>query len=69
MLKTLRISVLLLALCGSAFAGDIPCPAGPQSSSMTAEGPTVEGEMPNESAADGLVGTVLAVFESLRALI
>lgn len=68
MRKTLRVSVLLLALCGPAFAGDIPCPAGPQPAMSAAEEPTVRGEMQN-GAADGLVGAALTVLGSLLALI
>jgi hypothetical protein len=70
MRKTLSVSVLVLALCAPAVAGDIPTPLGPQppSSGMTAEEQTTGGEMPNGTA-DSFTETVLTLIESILALL
>jgi hypothetical protein len=66
MRKTLRASVLMLALCGSAFAGDISNPSAPQPpppSNMTAEEPATAGMAQTEEA-DGFTETLLSVLET-----
>jgi hypothetical protein len=69
MRKTLRVSVLMLALCGSAFAGDISNPSAPQPPppSITAEERAADDEM-QTGAADSLIETLLSVFESVLTL-
>jgi hypothetical protein len=51
MRKALTISILVLALSGSAYAGDMPCdsPTPPATTSVTQE-PTTEGNIPNDVA-------------------
>ena len=70
MRKTLGASVLMLVLCGPAFAGDILCPPGaapPPPNGMQAEETTGgEGET---GVADGLTEAVLSVLESVLALL
>lgn len=66
MRKTLCASVLLLALCGSAFAGDISNPSAPQPpppSNMTAEKTTTD-EVIQTGTADGFTETLLSVLET-----
>jgi hypothetical protein len=66
MRKTLRASVLMLALCVPAFAGDIPmvpAPQPPPSSNMTAEEPATNG-MTQTGEADGFTETLLSVLET-----
>lgn len=66
MRKTLCASVLVLTLCASAFAGDIPMPPAPQpppSSNMTAEEPATDG-MTQPVEADGFTETLLSVLET-----
>lgn len=69
MRKILRASVLVLALCAPAFAGDIPMPPLPQPplSNVVAEEKDAGGGVP-EVQADSLTETVLSVIESLVAL-
>lgn len=69
MRKTLRASVLLLALCGSAFAGDISNPSAPQPPplSMTAEEHATDGEI-QTGAADSFTEMLLSVLESVLSL-
>jgi hypothetical protein len=68
MRKTLRASVLTLALCGAAFAGDIPTPSVIQPPpGVTAEEQAAGGDMQND-AADGLAETVLNLIEGVLAL-
>lgn len=66
MRKTLCASVLLLALCGSAFAGDISNPSAPQPpppSNMTAEETTTD-DVIHTGEADGFTETLLSVLET-----
>jgi hypothetical protein len=65
MRKTLCASVLMLALCGSAFAGDMSTPSAPQPPppNMTAEDPATDGVM-QTGTADGFTETLLSVLES-----
>jgi hypothetical protein len=69
MRKTLRASVLVLAFCIPAFAGDIPMPPAPQPppSNMTAEKQVAGGNMPT-AAANNLTEMVLSVIKSVVAL-
>ena len=76
MRKTICASVLLLALCGSAFAGDISNPSAPQpppppTQNMTAEETATDDVLQNGTA-DGFTETLLSVletaFESVLAL-
>src|SRR5947209_1118654 len=71
MRKTLRASVLLLALSGSAYAGEIPCdnptpPQQPTTTSVTQE-PTTDGNIPNDVAGSmtQIALDLLAVLPSL----
>jgi hypothetical protein len=77
MRKTLRASVLVLALCAPAFAGDIPNPSSPQPppQNMTAEEqPSVTTEAQatggntQDKAGDSLTETVLSLLEGMLAL-
>jgi hypothetical protein len=70
MRKTLSAAALALALCGPAFAGDIPTPSAPQPPprSMAVEETAADGEMPNGTA-DGFTETVLTLIESMLALL
>ena len=66
MRKTLRASVLIFALCGTAFAGDISNPSNPQPpppSGMTAEEPATDGEM-QTGEMDGFTETLLSVLQT-----
>lgn len=68
MRKTLCASVLMLALCGSAFAGDMSNPAAPQPpppppQNMTTEEPAMDGVM-QTGTADGFTETLLSVLET-----
>ena len=66
MRKTLCASILLLALCGSAFAGDISNPSAPQPpppSNMTAE-ETMTDDVIQTGTADGFTETLLSVLET-----
>jgi hypothetical protein len=74
MRKTLCASVLLLALCGSAFAGDISNPSAPQPpppQTVTTEETATDGVM-QTGTADGFTETLLSVLgtalESVLAL-
>lgn len=66
MRKTLRASVLMLALCVPAFAGDIPMVPAPQppppSNMMAAELAT--DSMTQTEEADGFTETLLSVLET-----
>lgn len=66
MRKTLCASVLLLALCGSAYAGDISNPSTPQPpppSNMTAEETAMDGVM-QTGTANGFTEMLLSVLET-----
>lgn len=66
MRKTLRASVLLIALSGSAFAGDMSNPSAPQPPpppSMTAEETATHGVM-ETGTADSFTETLLSVLET-----
>jgi hypothetical protein len=70
MRKTLRASVLVLALCAPAFAGDIPMPPAPEPPppSVTAANQVTGGEtLTTES--NSLTETVLSVITSVVALL
>ncbi len=65
MRKTLRASVMVLALCGPAFAGDMQCPPvvppppapavqGPTTDGVISTPLTTDGEMPNGTS-DGIM--------------
>ena len=82
MRKTLCVSVLLLTLCGSVLAGDIPNPpiAPPSSSANAAQGQTANGWISTGASArptddiipgdnaDSLVSAALTVLNSVLAL-
>ena len=83
MRKTICASVLLLALCGSALAGDMhspPAPAvvsnqpsepqtsGVQTTESWGEDPAADGIIYDETA-DGIVAATLAAFSSVFALL
>lgn len=67
MRKILRASVLLFALCGSAFAGDMSNPSAPQPPppppSMAAEEPATDSVI-QTGTADGFTETLLSVLET-----
>jgi len=66
MRKTLCASVLMLALCGSAFAGDMSNPSAPQQpppQTMTTEETATDGVM-QTGTADGFTETLLSVLET-----
>jgi hypothetical protein len=66
MRKTLCASVLMLALCGSAFAGDMSTPSVPQPpppQNMTAEETTTDGVI-QTGEADSFTETLLSVMET-----
>ncbi|HEX8503282.1 MAG TPA: hypothetical protein VF659_22050 [Pyrinomonadaceae bacterium] len=66
MRKTLCASVLMLALCGSAFAGDMSNPSAPQPpppSNMTTEETATDAVM-QTGTADGFTETLLSVLET-----
>ena len=66
MRKTLRASVLIFALCGTAFAGDISNPSAPQPpppSGLTAEERATDSEM-QTGATDSLTETLLSALET-----
>jgi hypothetical protein len=70
MRKTLYSFVLMLALCGSAFAGDMSTPSAPQPppppSSMTAEETATDGLI-QTGTADGFTETLLSVLKTALA--
>jgi hypothetical protein len=69
MRKILRATLLVLALCAPAFAGDIPMPPAPvlpQNNAVAGE-PEAGGDVLNAQA-DDLTETVLSVIESLVSL-
>lgn len=70
MRKTLRASVLTLALCAPVFAGDIPNPSGPQTppQRVTAEEQATHDTIQDETP-DGLTETVLSLLERVLALL
>ena len=66
MRKTLRASVLMLALCAPAFAGNIPmvpAPQPPPPSNMTAAEPATD-SMTRTEEAGGFTKTLLSVLET-----
>jgi hypothetical protein len=76
MRKVLTTSILLLALCGSAYAGDMPntSPTQPSGLAYGGEMPNdVAGNIPNDSPQDGLAPvniiaeSALAVLQSVLA--
>jgi hypothetical protein len=78
MRKTLAALVLVLALCSTAFAGDIPSPPAPDGSTSQAsdtEGSTeTEAPAPTDDTAsgdnaDGFAAAALSVIHSVLALL
>jgi hypothetical protein len=77
MRKTLYASVLVLALCGSAFAGDIECPPiaapGDMGTPPLAAGdincPPSATQSPDGQPTDSLTETALSVINSVLALL
>jgi hypothetical protein len=66
MRKTLRASVLVLSICGSAFAGDISNPSTPQPpppSGLTAE-VQLKGGAKQTGATDSFAEILLSTLES-----
>jgi hypothetical protein len=77
MRKTLYASVLVLALCGSALAGDINSPPAPIAGDMGCP-PLAAGDITNppsatqssdDQTADGLAEAALSVLNSVLALL
>jgi hypothetical protein len=74
MRKTLRVSVLVLSLCGSAFAGDIPNPPAPADMSCPplaagdSSSPPSTTQSSDAQTADGLAGAALNALDSVLAL-
>lgn len=70
MRKSLCAAALVLALCGPAFAGDIPNPLGtqPPPPSVTNEVQAPDDEM-QDDAADSLTTTVLGIIERILSLL
>ena len=69
MRKPLRTSVLVLALCAPAFAGDIPMVPAPQPPppNMTAEVQVIGSDVQNEEL-DSFTRTMLGMIQSVLAL-
>lgn len=67
MRKTLAIATLMLALCCSARAGEIPNPPAPQPQGMTVSDPTTTDE-DTAGAIDTLTQVALDVFAVLPSL-
>jgi hypothetical protein len=65
MRKVLTISILVLALSGSAYAGDIPndAPAPPTATASVTQA-TTEGDIPND-VAESLTQIALSVLAAL----
>ncbi|HEX7313853.1 MAG TPA: hypothetical protein VF297_08020 [Pyrinomonadaceae bacterium] len=66
MRKTLCASVLMLALCGSAFAGDMSNPSAPQPpppQNVTVEETATDGVI-QTGTADSFTETLLSVLET-----
>jgi hypothetical protein len=77
MRKTFCASVLVLALCGSAFAGDITNPPAPAPGDISCP-PLAAGDITNppgtiqssdDQTTDGLTEAALAVLDSVLALL
>lgn len=73
MRKTLRASILVLALCCPTFAGEIPCPTivpKPEPISAAQE-PTIDSEIQNPQTTDGYVqnGAAAAFLEIVVSLL
>jgi len=69
MRKTLCAAAFVLALYGSAFAGDIPNPLAPQPPppGMTTEEQVTDSEMQNDEP-DSLTETVLSALERVLSI-
>lgn len=66
MRKTLCASILMLALCGSAFAGDMSTPSTPQPpppQNMTAKEPMTDGVI-QTGESDSFTGTLLSALKT-----
>lgn len=66
MRKTLRASILIFALCGSAIAGDMSNPSAPQPpppSGITVEEEATDGET-QTGTTDGFTEILLSALES-----
>jgi hypothetical protein len=66
MRKILRASILVLALCCPAFAGDALCPPGvtPPPPTSAVQGPTTDGQIDTGATApttDGIMGNGAAI--------
>lgn len=68
MRKSLRASVLVLALCAPAFAGDIPNPLPPEPPPTKVEAPPAAAGQMQDGAAGGFTEAVLTIIESVLAL-
>jgi hypothetical protein len=74
MRKTIRASVLVLSICGSAFAGDMSTPSTPQPpppSGITTEEQLKDGAVPPgaiDSFTEILLSTLESALESVLAL-
>ena len=66
MRKALTISILVLALSGSAYAGNIPndAPAPPPATASVTQAPTTEGNIPND-VAESLTQIALDVLAAM----
>ena len=70
MRNILGAAVLVLALCGPAFAGDILCPPAPTPAPATYQaGPVLDGETDTVDASDSLSEAVVDVLEVVLALL
>ncbi|MBV8856302.1 MAG: hypothetical protein JOZ02_05000 [Acidobacteria bacterium] len=76
MRKTLSASILVLALCSTVFAGDIPSPPAPCAGNIS-NPPLSAGDIlsppnaipsPVDQTAGGLAGAALTVLDSVLAL-
>lgn len=76
MRKTLSASLIVLALCSTVFAGDIPSPPAPCAGDIN-NPPLTAGDIPSppnaiqtpdDQTADGLAGAALTVLDSVLAL-
>lgn len=64
MLKTIRVSAMLLALAGSVYAGEVLTPPAPQPQGATVQEPTMNDE-DTIGAMDTLTQIILTVLASV----